>query len=42
MNTLVAALPILLLIWMMVKRSPIASYIALPITELLAALMQLF
>ncbi|HCV01671.1 MAG TPA: lactate permease, partial [Pseudoalteromonas sp.] len=42
MNTLVAALPILLLIWMMVKRSPIASYIALPITALLAALLQLF
>jgi len=42
MNTLVAALPILVLIWMMVKRSPIASYIALPITALLAALLQLF
>ncbi|MCO7205917.1 MULTISPECIES: L-lactate permease [Pseudoalteromonas] len=42
MNTLVAALPILVLIWMMVKRSPIASYIALPITALIAALLQLF
>ncbi|MEM7390612.1 MAG: L-lactate permease, partial [Pseudomonadota bacterium] len=42
MNTLVAALPILVLIWMMVKRSPIASYIALPITALAAALLQLF
>ena len=41
MNTLVAALPILVLIWMMVKRSPIASYIALPITALAAALLQL-
>lgn len=42
MNTLMAALPILLLIWMMVKRSPVASYIALPLTALIAALLQIF
>ncbi|WP_421418628.1 L-lactate permease [Pseudoalteromonas lipolytica] len=42
MNTFVAALPIFLLIWMMVKRSPVPSYVALPVSALAGVLLQLF
>ena len=34
--------PIILLIWMMVKKNSIPSYIALPITALLVYLIKLF
>ncbi|MEP7731433.1 L-lactate permease [Marinomonas primoryensis] len=42
MNTLLSGLPILLLIWVMTKRNAMPSHIALPVTALLIALIQLF
>lgn len=42
MNTLVSGLPILLLIWAMTKRNAVASHIALPLTAIMVALIQLF
>ncbi|NLQ16244.1 L-lactate permease [Marinomonas sp. M1K-6] len=40
MNTVIAGLPILLLMWAMTKRNAIPSHIALPVTALLIALIQ--
>ncbi|REG85031.1 L-lactate permease [Marinomonas pollencensis] len=41
-STLVSAFPIVLLIWMMTKKHALPSHIALPITALLVAVIQLF
>lgn len=41
MNTVIAALPIIILIWLMTKRDPLPSYIALPAMALLTGLLQL-
>ena len=41
MNTVIAALPIIILIWLMTKRDPLPSYIALPAMALLTGFLQL-
>ncbi|WP_111639020.1 L-lactate permease [Marinomonas shanghaiensis] len=42
MSTVIAGLPIVLLIWAMTRRNALPSHIALPMTALLVALIQLF
>ncbi|SHG18947.1 lactate permease [Marinomonas polaris DSM 16579] len=41
MNTILSALPIVLLIWVMTKRNPVPSHIALPTVAVLVAFIQL-
>ncbi|WP_404340742.1 L-lactate permease [Pseudoalteromonas mariniglutinosa] len=42
MNTVMAALPIIMLIWLMTKRRPLPSHLALPAMAVLTGLLQLF
>lgn len=42
MDTLLAALPVIFLVWSMTKQHPLAAHVALPLTALLAAMLQAF
>lgn len=41
MDTFLAAFPVVFLVWSMTKRNPLAAHVALPLTALLAALLQI-
>ena len=42
MDTLIAALPVIFLVWSMTKQRPLAAHVALPLTALFAGLLQVF
>lgn len=42
MDTLIAALPVVFLVWSMTKQHPLAAHVALPLTALFAGLLQVF